>query len=110
MAFFTIFVAPGLSRAAYRRALRDGPSFVSSRQRDHREMLSTAGFTEVEEVDLTKEFRETQRAWTECRDRYAEELIAAEGEAAFNERRSDGVAQLAAIETGLLRRALFVCS
>lgn len=110
MGFFTIFVASGLSDADYRRALRSGPSFVSSRRRDHCEMLSAAGFTDVGELDLTEEFRETQRAWIESRDRYADELIAAEGEAAYNERRSDGAHQLAAIEAGLLRRALFVCA
>lgn len=110
MAFFTIFVAPGLSEADYKRALLSGPSFVSSRRRDHREMLLAAGFAEVSELDLTPQFMATQRGWLEGRDRYAEELIAADGEAAFNERQAEGRRQLAGIEAGLLRRALFVCS
>jgi hypothetical protein len=110
MAFFTIFVAPDLSEADYRRALLSGPSFVSSRRRDHPEMLVAAGFSKVEELDLTPQFRETQRAWFDGRDRYARELIAADGAAAFNERQAEGRRQLAGIEAGLLRRALFVCS
>jgi hypothetical protein len=110
MAFFTIFVAPHLSDRDYRRALRSGPTFVSSRRRDHQQMLASAGFGEIEELDLSEEFRETQRAWLDGRDRYADELIAAEGEASYNERRSDGMVQLAAIEEGLLRRSLFVCA
>jgi len=110
MAFFTIFIARGLSEADYRRALRAGPTFVSSRRRDHRELLSAAGFTEVEELDLTPQFEETQRAWLDGRGSYARELIAAEGEASFNDRRANGVRHLAGIEAGLLRRALFVCS
>jgi len=110
MAFFTIFVAPGLSEADNRRALSFGPSFVSSRRRDHREMLVAAGFSKVEALDLTHEFRETQQAWLDGRERYARELVAADGQAAFNERQAEGRRQLAGIEAGLLRRALFVCS
>jgi hypothetical protein len=109
MGFFTIFVADGLPERDYQRALRSGPSFVSSRRRDHKEMLGGAGFASVKEIDLTAEFLETTRAWLNGRERYREELIAVEGEASFEERQNDSRLQAKGIEDGLLRRALFVC-
>jgi hypothetical protein len=109
MAFFTIFIPPGLSEGEYAQAIRSGPSEVSSRRRTHQEMLTAARFSSVDEIDLTAEFLKTARAWIDGRDRYADKLIDAEGEALFNERRNDSLAQLSAIEAGLLRRSLFVC-
>jgi len=70
-------------------------------------MLETAGFAHVEEVDLTPEFSHATRGWYEGRERYAVELIAAEGDGPFQERQGDSAAQLKAIEAGLLRRSLF---
>ncbi len=110
MAFFTIFVAPGLTASEYQRALRSGPTFVSSRRRDHAELIASAGFSRSEETDLTAEFRSTSRAWQTERDKHAAGIITVEGEAAFRERQSDLGVQSAAIEAGLLRRSLFVCS
>jgi hypothetical protein len=108
MAFFTIFVTDGLAEGDHRRALRAGPSTVSTRRRTHEEMLTSAGFESVEEVPLTDEFLVTARAWYGGRERYAAELTAAEGERSFRERQADNAAQLAAIEAGLLQRSLFV--
>ena len=110
MAFVTIFVAPGLTSPEYRRALRSGPTFVSSRRKNHRELIANAGFGRIEETDLTAEFLITSRAWQTERSEHAAEMIAAEGEAAFNERQSNLNVQSGAIEAGLLRRSLFVCS
>ncbi len=110
MAFFTIFVAPGLTASEYRRALRSGPTFVSSRRRDHGQLIASAGFSLIEDTDLTAAFLLTSRAWQAERSKHAAEMIAAEGEAAFNERQSDLDLQSGAIEAGLLRRSLFVCS
>ena len=109
MGFFTIFVADGLSERDYRKALRSGPNFVSSGRRDHGEMLTRAGFALVEEIELTAEFLDTTKAWLNGRERYREELIAAEGAASFDERQNDSRVQASAIADGLLRRALFVC-
>ncbi|HEY5640104.1 MAG TPA: hypothetical protein VIW01_08635 [Dehalococcoidia bacterium] len=110
MAFFTIFAAPGLTASEYRRALRSGPTFASTRRRDHGELLASAGFRHTEETDLTAEFLLTSRAWENERRKRAAGIIAAEGEAAFEERQSDLDVQSRAIEAGLLRRSLFVCS
>lgn len=110
MAFFTIFVPPGLGASEYRRALRSGPTFAGTRRKDHDELLARAGFRSIEETDLTAEFLATSRAWLTERAKHAAEMIAVEGEASFNERQSDQNVQTKAIEAGLLRRSLFVCS
>ena len=104
MAFFTIFIPPGLKERQYKEAVRSGPSEVSTRRRTHQDMLQAAGFSTVEETDLTDEFLETARAWVKNRDLYRDDLLAAEGEELFNERRNDSLTQLQAIEDGLLRR------
>ena len=110
MGFFTIFIPDGLSERDYSRAMQAGPTFVSTRRRDHAEMLRAAGFGSIQHIDLTDEFLATTRAWLDRRERFREELAAAEGEANFEERQTDSRAQLAGIEEGLLRRSLFVCS
>jgi hypothetical protein len=108
LAFYTIFVAPDLSDRDYRRAVRSGPPAVTSARRDHKEMLESAGFAGVEEVDATDAFLRTTRAWYEGRQRYARELAETEGEAPYEERQGDYRQQLRAIEDGLLKRSLFL--
>jgi hypothetical protein len=110
MGFLTIFMTDGLSERDYRKALRSGPSFVSTRRKEHREMILSAGFERVVEVDLTDEFLITNRGWHDGRERYRDEFVATEGLASFEERQQESRAQIAGIESGLLRRALFVCS
>lgn len=110
MGFLTILTRDGLSERDYRRALRSGPSFVSTRRKDQQELILSAGFERVDEVDLTGEFLATNRAWYGGRERYRTELVPAEGLTAFEERQRDSAAQITAIESGLLRRALFICS
>jgi hypothetical protein len=109
LAFFTIFVPDDVSGRDYRRALDSGPTFVSSRRRDHQEMLRAAGFKAVREVDLTRQFIATSRAWYRLRNRYPADLIAVEGRASFEERQYDYERQISAAQDGLLRRSLFIC-
>lgn len=110
MGFFTIFVPEGLESADYQNALRSGPTYVSTRHRDHRELLSSAGFRRVDEIDLTPKFLVTTRAWLDGRERFRDELVKAEGEDGFEERQLDSRLQAEGIEAGLLKRALFLCS
>ena len=106
LALITIYVAPGLPSAARRRAHRSGPRAVASRA-DQPKLLESAGFVDIGEVDLTKEFAITGRAWVDEWDDHAYELIHLEGAAAFEERQRDRRVGLRAIEDGLLRRGLF---
>ena len=108
VAFYTIFVPSGLSQAEYRRAARAGPSAVTSRGRQQADLLRSAGFAGVREIDVTEAFLRATRAWYEARARYAGQLSEAEGEASFHERQRDYRLQAQAIEAGLLRRSLFV--
>lgn len=71
-------------------------------------MLRSAGFGDVEETDLTGEFRETTRAWHTARARHEEQLRFEWGDEVYEERQADSLAQLEAIDSGLLQRALFV--
>lgn len=109
MGFFTIFVPDGLSEADYEVALRSGPTYVSTRRRNHEELLATAGFSEIDEIDLTPQFLEATRGWHDGRERFRDELIAAEGEVLFEERQTDSRVQAEGIKAGVLRRAMFIC-
>jgi hypothetical protein len=72
--------------------------------------LASAGFVDIDEIDLTDEFVSTGRAWIDEWEEHAEELARLEGRAAFEERQRDRRVQLRAVEDGLLRRGLFSAS
>jgi hypothetical protein len=107
MAFTTIFEAPGLGPAARRRARTAGPRAVAMRS-DHRRLLGSAGFRDVTELDVTAEFRATAAAWLVEATAHAQELAGLEPPGAFEQRQADRRAMLAAIDAGLLRRALLL--
>jgi hypothetical protein len=106
IAFTTIYVTPGLSATARRRAHRSGPRAVASRAEQPR-LLASAGFVDIDEQDLTDEFAATGRAWIDEWDQHAHDLMTFEGPASFDERQRDRRVQLRAIDHGLLRRGLF---
>ena len=106
IAFTTIFVTPGLAPAAHRRARRSGPRAVASRSRQT-QLLASAGFVDIDELNITAEFAAIARAWlTEWEDD-ADQLASLEPPGAFAERQRERRRQLAAIDDGLLRRGLF---
>jgi hypothetical protein len=105
MGFTTILETPGLPPAARRRARAAGPRAVAMRS-DHQRLLRSAGFTDVTEVDLTPAFRATAAAWLAHCEAHADELALLEPPGAFAQRQADRRAMLAAIDAGLLRRAL----
>ena len=107
LGFYTIFVPAGLSKDEYRRALVAGPTYVDSRRVDQPDLLRRAGFVDIDQLDLTEDFLRTARAWVEARLRHAHELPAA-NRAQCDQRVQEGRANIAAIEAGLLRRALFL--
>ncbi len=81
---------------------------MTSRRREQRDLLRSAGFTEIAETDVTDEFLRIARALLEARDRLATELRESEGESEFTKEQAERRARVAAIEGGLLRRSLFV--
>jgi hypothetical protein len=106
LAFTTIYVTPGLSPTLRRKAQRFGPRAVASRSEQHH-LLASAGFNDIDAVDLTPEFAATARAWIDGRAAHEAELSALESPATFADRQRDGCFQLRAVEEGLLCRALF---
>ena len=106
-AFYTIFIPSGLSDKDYRRAARTR-SRVTSWRREHPELLSASGFSNVEEIDLTDEFLRVAHAWLETRERHADELAEVEGKADFTQKLKENRATVAALRDGLFRRSLFV--
>ena len=106
IAYTTIFIAPGLGPAQRRRARRSGPRAVASRS-DQARLLRSAGFVDIDALDLTDEFASTARGWLAVREANAGELVALGPPGCFEERQRDGRVQLRAIEDGLLRRGLF---
>jgi hypothetical protein len=106
IAYTTIFVAPDLSPAQRRRAQRSGPRAVASRS-DQQQLLASAGFVDVQMIDLTAEFAATARAWLDASEANAGELAALDSPGAFEERQRERQVQLRAIDDGLLRRGLF---
>jgi hypothetical protein len=108
-AFTTIAIAEGLDRATRRRARRSGPRAVASRT-DQQQLLRSAGYVDIEEVDVTALFIETMRGWVEQRDRHFDELARLEAPGEFEQRQRGHRVQLAATEAGLLRRVLFTAA
>lgn len=105
IAYTTISIAPDLDAAARRRARQSGPRAVSSRA-GQRRLLESAGFVDIDELDVSAAFADTARAWIEGRAAHGEALAALEAPGAFDERLMDSRAMLAAVEDGLLRRGI----
>lgn len=108
-AFFTIFVAPGLSKRDHRRAVRLGPRAVAS-NRAQSELVAAAGFVEVDEIDFTDEFLDTARRWLRFSLELEPALRASLGDDAFEEQIADRTDMVTAIEQGLLMRSLLVAA
>jgi hypothetical protein len=90
----------------HRRAVRLGPRAVASR-REQAELLEAAGLVEVVETDVTADFLETARRWVRYASKFEGDLRSTLGDTLFDEQQSDRRAMIAAIEEGLLSRALF---
>jgi len=107
VAYLVIEASPRLGARARRKVAVVGPPAVLSRS-DYESMMRTAGFTDIEAVDLTDEYQVTLLDW---HDRYLEreaEVVEAIGREAFDEKVEVGEAAAEAIGSGLLRRRLYV--
>jgi SAM-dependent methyltransferase len=107
MAFLTIEPAEGLSAVQLQRAIANGPPEVAV-EAPHAQMLATAGFTEIEAVDVTVEFSRTQQAWIDTWRARQSELRSLLGAEALNERDTERQAMRFALDEGMLRRRLYL--
>jgi len=104
MAFFTITVAPGLSREDHARAVRVGPFHVAAAH-DMPTLMARAGFRDVRETDVTDQYLTTARLWLRVRGEHRAALERIDPERLAQQQR-DMAEAVAAIQHGLLRRSL----
>lgn len=104
MAFLTIVVAPGLSKRDHRIAVRLGPSGVTMR-RPIEELVSQAGFTEIEVVDVSDDFLRAARGWLDELVAHQDDLRPTLGDE-LEERIHDSRDKVRGVEEGLLQRLL----
>lgn len=109
LAFSTIHAAPGLDPRARRRAHAAGPPGVALRT-SHRSLLASAGFVDVDEIDQTEDYHETQQAWLAGWERHQDEVRGIFGSEVFSDKTNDRRVTVAAIEGGLLRRSMYVAT
>jgi hypothetical protein len=78
--------------------------------RPHHELLESAGFVDIEDIDCTTEFATVARAWIERWDHHRDHLVDLLGVVEYEQRQRDRLAQLRAIDDGLLRRSLLAAT
>ncbi len=107
MAFTTISLAPSLAEAERRIAMESAPTFVESDE-DYTVLLSQSEWRLQERTDLTAEFAQFMRAELEGMKARADALARVFGPDEFSARLTRQQAGIAAIDSGFLRRELFV--
>lgn len=105
MAFTTIHVAEGLGRNEHRRAVRAGPWHVTSR-RPYADLVAQAGFSDVDEIDVTDDYARTQLAWYEANEDGARDLRQLTSDHEFVSAQAERRRTRDAIAEGLLQRSL----
>ena len=106
MAFHVIFVPPGLRERDRAQAVAAGPLYVSA-SASYPDLLALAGFSEIDEVDVTDQYRVTAAAWLHESALAAEQLEDVFGSEEYRQAQRERAETLVAIEGGLLRRSLF---
>ena len=106
-AFFTIFAPNDVAPSERKRARAAAPRYGWSRA-DHAQLMRSAGFVGVEELDCTREYAATLQAWHDVSAEHADELAALTSLDAFEDRQRERRAALAAVADGLQRRVLLV--
>jgi SAM-dependent methyltransferase len=109
MAFTVISIVPGLSPADYEQAVAGGPPFVAT-DTGYREMLALAGWDVADHSDLTTEYGTTLRRVYAEESAHSDALGELIGEQALADKLGRRSRALAALETGLLQREMFVAT
>jgi hypothetical protein len=109
IAFYTIAVARGLSAEDHRRAVCCGPPAVGTRS-NYLSLLRSAGFVELDEVDVTAAYLDTARAWLRYGQEFEAGLAALEPPGAFADKLARRRDAIALIEAGHLRRSLLLAT
>lgn len=104
--FATIYIKPGVSDRAYRRAARVRGRGAASK-RAVAELLRDAGFVDVRHADVTGAFGRTTRAFLDTSREVHEQLRLEWGDEALDQSRSHWRKTLGVIEDGILCRGIF---
>lgn len=107
IAGFTIHTPAGLSPTEREAAAELGPIRVLGFE-SAEELMGGVGFTVCEREDVTGLFRKTCTALLETRERFADNLRAAEGDDIFEEEQAKKQRYLKGTEEGLLLRSFHV--
>jgi predicted SAM-dependent methyltransferase len=105
IAYYNIFISHEAPAAEQRRFAQANPSQYS--RAEQTALIRSAGLVLVQEVDVTDEYRRVQRALYEANGRHAKALRRQLGEQ-FDERQRNRLRTLEGIESGVLRRSLFI--
>jgi len=106
MAFQVIFPAPRLDVQDIARAVAAGQQRAATSV-GYSVLLNEAGFVDIEKSDITAQFRETAAAWLHESIVSAADLKALFGAEDYRRGVEERRNVLAAIDGGLLRRAVF---
>ncbi len=106
IAFYTIYIPLGPPEPERREAAHATHAGNYSRSAPDR-LLATAGFTQIETRDLTEEFLATAIAWRTAWKAHEEEARRELGDSAYEEAHATRANNIAMVNRGLLRRALF---
>ena len=106
IAYFNIFISHDAPVAEQRRYARANRGHYS--RAEQKALLRSAGFTGIVETGVTAEFGRTLRALHEANLRHAPGLKRALGADVFEDRQKSRVRGMDGVDTGVLRRSLFV--
>lgn len=109
MAFTVISLAPGLSANSYERALANAPEFIEA-DTSYSILLEETGWHQAELFDLTQAYRDSCSRQISSDEEFQDGLTAILGRQQAAERLENWRSKLRAIDDGLFRRELFVCT
>lgn len=96
---------PGLPPPARRRANRTGVAVAVPTS--YPSLLRSAKFTDIEEIDVTDDYRATLVRWLTATERRESAIRAVTGDQFFDDRAANRRGSLAAIDDGLLQRRMY---
>ena len=109
MAFTVISLAPGLRGSARKRALANAPDFVEA-DASYSILLEKSGWRQTHYKDLTGAYRASCVRQIRAGEEFHEGLVQLLGRDQAKERLEGWRSKLRAIDDGLFRRELFVCT
>ena len=109
MVFTVISIAPGLSKAGHETALANGPPYIET-DAPYTSLLEQADWQMDDLIDITEDFVATARRVVDAQEKYETQLRELLGEVEASARITRMKERLAARETGVHVRELYVAT